>query len=102
MGSNDGETANGARRTPLAGTLASGSTLSVQSAFVVHFTTAGRPSRRRFRGRVEHLPSGRATSFSSLKELLAFFTAAVDAGPLEGLRRDAQDTSRDIPRRSDR
>ena len=49
------------------------STLSVQRAFVVHFTTGGGPGRRRFSGRVEHLPSGESTHFCSLEGLLAFF-----------------------------
>jgi hypothetical protein len=56
-----------------------GSTLSVQRAFVVHFGADDRPGRRRFRGRVEHLPSGDSTTFASLKELLAFFAAVLDA-----------------------
>ncbi len=49
------------------------STLSVQRAFVVHFAGGRGPGRRRFNGRVEHLPSGESTHFSSLKGLLAFF-----------------------------
>ena len=54
------------------------SRLSVQRAFVVHLGTGGRPGRRRFHGRVEHLPSGESARFSSLKGLLAFFAAALD------------------------
>ena len=49
------------------------STLSVQRAFVVHFATGPGPGRRRFSGRVEHLPSGESTHFNSLAALLAFF-----------------------------
>jgi hypothetical protein len=56
-----------------------GSTLSAQRAFVVHFGAGGDPGRRRFSGRVEHLSSGESMHFSSLKGLLAFFAAALDA-----------------------
>ena len=58
-----------------------GSTLSAQRAFVVHLGANGRPGRRRFTGRVEHLSSGESAHFSSLKALLAFLIAAVDAAP---------------------
>jgi hypothetical protein len=54
-----------------------GSSLSVHRAFVVHFGTDGGP-RRRFRGRVEHLSTGRAARFSSLKALLGFIAAILD------------------------
>ena len=57
-----------------------GSTLSAYRAFVVHFGTRGGTGRRRFSGRVEHLSSGESMHFSSLKGLLAFFAAAIDAG----------------------
>jgi len=53
------------------------STLSAQRAFVVHLSARDR--QRVFRGRVEHLSSGRSTSFSSLGGLLAFFTSFIDA-----------------------
>jgi len=56
-----------------------GSTLSTQRAFVVHL---GRPAgrhKRRFIGRVEHLSSGRSTHFTSLRGLLAFFAAVLEA-----------------------
>ena len=56
-----------------------GSTLSAQRAFVVHLSLGGRPGRHRFSGRVEHLASGKSTRFSSLRSLLAFFAAALDA-----------------------
>ena len=56
-----------------------GSTLSAHRAFVVHLGTGGGPGRRRFSGRVEHLSSGESMHFSSLKGLLAFFAAALDA-----------------------
>jgi hypothetical protein len=56
-----------------------GSTLSARRAFVVHFGTGGGRGRFRFRGRVEHLSSGQSTRFSSLRGLLGFFAAALDA-----------------------
>ena len=56
-----------------------GSTLSVHRAFVVHLDAPNRPRRRRFSGRVEHLSSGQSAWFSSLKGLLAFFAATLDA-----------------------
>ena len=66
-----------------------GSTLSVQRAFVVHLGTGG-GRRRRFFGRVEHLSSGRTAQFSSLAELLAFFTAVVEGIPDMGGRARGQ------------
>lgn len=56
-----------------------GSTLSVHRAFVVHLGAAGGSRRRRYSGRVEHLSSGASARFSSLKGLLAFFAAILDA-----------------------
>jgi hypothetical protein len=56
-----------------------GSMLSVHRAFVVHLGAGGGPGRRRFSGRVEHLSSGESAHFSSLKGLLAFFAAILDA-----------------------
>ena len=55
-------------------------TLPADRAFVVHFAGPGRPGR--FAGRVEHLASGTATQFRSLRALLAFF-ARVLAAPEE-------------------
>lgn len=46
--------------------------LSVQRAFVVHFAATIGRARRRFTGRVEHLPTGEAASFASLAGLLGF------------------------------
>jgi hypothetical protein len=46
------------------------SRLSVHRAFVVQFRGDG--DGRRFSGRVEHVTSGQATRFASVKELLAF------------------------------
>ena len=56
-----------------------GSTLSAQRAFVVHLSADGGSGRRRFRGRVEHLSSGQTTHFSSVRGLLTFFAAVLDA-----------------------
>jgi hypothetical protein len=46
--------------------------LSPERAFVVQFRSGSGP--RRFAGRVEHMPSARATHFGSPEELLAFLT----------------------------
>lgn len=54
--------------------------LSVHRAFVVHLGPEG-GRRRRFRGRVEHLSSGRAAHFASLAELLRFFADGGGAAP---------------------
>jgi hypothetical protein len=51
-------------------------------AFVVHFAAAGGGRRRRFRGRVEHLSSGRTAQFSSLRTLLEFLAAVLDGSEL--------------------
>ena len=57
-------------------------TLPAHRAFVVHFsTTAGRS--RRLTGRVEHLASGVAADFRSLRGLLAFLTRLLEA-PSDG------------------
>jgi hypothetical protein len=50
----------------------------VRRAFVVHFGAAAAARRRRFRGRVEHLASGRTAIFSSLDDLLGFFATTGD------------------------
>ena len=65
------------------------SRLSAHRAFVVHLDAGVRPGRRRFSGRVEHLSSGESIRFTSLKELLAFFTSVLDrAGGARGADRD--------------
>lgn len=46
--------------------------LSPEGAFVVQFRSGSGPAR--FAGRVEHMPSARATHFGSVEELLAFIT----------------------------
>ena len=46
--------------------------LSPERSFVVQFRSGSRPER--FAGRVEHMPSARATHFGSVGELLAFIT----------------------------
>ena len=58
-----------------------GSALSVHGAFVVHFTRDEGRKRRRFAGRAEHLSSGDSVHFSSLRELLAFVSSRIAAGP---------------------
>ena len=57
------------------------SALSVHRAFVVHFALDERRTRRRFSGRAEHLSAGDNIHFSSLKELLAFIAARLEALP---------------------
>jgi hypothetical protein len=52
--------------------------LSTHGAFVVHFAAGGGAARRRFRGRVEHLSSGRSAQFPSLARLLDFIDAVLD------------------------
>lgn len=46
--------------------------LSPQRAFVVQFRTGAGTEPGRFAGRVEHIPSAKATHFGSVEELLAF------------------------------
>src|SRR5262249_49125354 len=60
-----------------------GTTLSAQRAFVLHLGMSGRRRRRRFSGWGEHLSAGESTHFSSLKGLLQFFGAVLDAGPCD-------------------
>ena len=74
-----------------------GSTLSARRAFVVHLGTGGGPGRRRFSGRVEHLSSGESMHFSSLKGLLAFFAAALDAAAGGALRGSHDQAARARP-----
>jgi hypothetical protein len=54
--------------------------LSADRAFVVHFGGIGH-GRTRFTGRVEHLASGRAMHFASLRELLSFVRLLVSPQP---------------------
>lgn len=62
--------------------------LPSQSAFVVQFRVETDVERRHSRGRIEHVVSGRATSFRSWRELQAFvnqvlievFSAPADEG----------------------
>ena len=62
------------------------SPLSAHRAFVVHLGATGGAGRRRYRGRVEHLSSGRTAQFSSLQGLLEFFAAIFDGPVPEGAR----------------
>ncbi len=73
-----------------------GSALSVQRAFVVHFSAGRGPGRRRFSGRVEHLCSGESAHFSSLKGLLAFFAAVLDVSAPASVQ-DRHDGKRNDP-----
>ena len=75
---------NDSGRAPRAARWAGEATLSVERAFVVHFSNAGGPGLHRFSGRVEHLPSGETADFSSLKGLLAFFVDVLDASQPDG------------------
>jgi hypothetical protein len=70
----------------MAGGFQAGSSLSMHRAFVVHLGTGGGPRRRRFHGRVEHLSSGRAAQFSSLKSLLGFLAVILDGSEPAALR----------------
>lgn len=56
-----------------------GSTLSVHRAFVVHLGPEAAGRRRRFRGRVEHLSSGQAAWFASVRELTLFLSGTLEA-----------------------
>jgi hypothetical protein len=86
-----GDGTRGARKGPPARAgVEHGSALSIQRAFVVHFSADPRPGRRRFRGRVEHLPSGTSAPFSSLKGLLAFFAAVLDVVPPVPVRKKGE------------
>jgi hypothetical protein len=53
-------------------------TLPADRAFVIHFRMVARHGRR-FIGRVEHLASGAAAEFRSLRGLLAFLTGLLEA-----------------------
>ena len=56
----------------------SAGTLPVNRAFVIHFRMTARRGPR-FIGRVEHLTSGAAAEFRSLRALLAFVTRLLEA-----------------------
>lgn len=71
-------------------------TLPAGRAFVVHFRAAG--GRRRWCvGRVEHLASGTSGQFASLRTLLAFFVALLEAPPEVHTQRRGPRTSPDRP-----
>jgi hypothetical protein len=55
------------------------STLPVSRSFVVQFGADILPTAKRYRGRVEHIESGRSGRFDSLDDLVAFFAAAIEA-----------------------
>ena len=56
-----------------------GSSLPVSRSFVLQFTAATVPASRQFRGRVEHIESGRSRRFASLEDLGVFLTEVLDA-----------------------
>ena len=53
--------------------------LPAHRAFVVQLHAEAQVAAGRFRGRVEHVTSGRATHFDSLEALVAFITQTVQA-----------------------
>ena len=61
----------------------SGSSLPVSRSFVVQFTSDTAPTSQCFRGRVEHIDSGRSQRFDSLDNLVAFLTEALEANESE-------------------
>lgn len=76
-------------QTKAQGKLQAASPLSPYRAFVVQFQAETKAARQRYAGRVEHVVSGQATHFTSLKELLAFIgqvLATVRAPPRQKAR----------------
>ena len=59
---------------------------SVSRSFVVQFTRDTAPAARCFRGRVEHIESGRSRRFASLDELVAFVGDVLATGETDGPR----------------
>ena len=55
------------------------SSLPVSRSFVLQFTTDTAPASQRFRGRVEHIDSGRSRRFNTLDDLAAFITEVLEA-----------------------
>ena len=62
-----------------AGERRGGAPLPVSQSFVVQFATDTVPASNRYRGRVEHIDSGRSQRFASLDELLSFFNELLEA-----------------------
>jgi len=54
--------------------------LSAKSAFVVHLTAAATDTSETIQGRIEHIPSGRATRFASSAELIGFMQQTLMQG----------------------
>ena len=63
-----------------------GFSLPVSRSFVVQFTRDTAPAARCFRGRVEHIESGRSRRFASLDELVAFVGEVLATGETDELR----------------
>jgi hypothetical protein len=57
--------------------------LPTNRAFVVQLHADAQVEKGKFRGRVEHIVSMRATHFHSLKELTAFFAQTITTLPQE-------------------
>ena len=62
----------------------SGASFPVSQSFVVQFAADTLPASNRYRGRVEHIDSGRSQRFASLDELLSFVNELLKA---EGVKR---------------
>ena len=56
-----------------------GSSLPVSRSFVVQFTADTVPVSQQFRGRVEHIESGRSRRFASLEDLGVFLAEVLEA-----------------------
>lgn len=56
----------------------------VSQSFVVQFAADTRPAANRYRGRIEHIDSGRSQRFASLDELISFVSELLEA---EGVKR---------------
>jgi hypothetical protein len=56
----------------------------VSQSFVVQFAVDTLPAANRYRGRVEHIDSGRSQRFASLDELMSFVNELLEA---EGVKK---------------
>jgi hypothetical protein len=61
-----------------------GPPLPVSRSFVVQFAADTLPAASRYRGRVEHIDSGRSQRFASLDELMSFVNELLEA---EGVKK---------------
>jgi hypothetical protein len=60
-----------------------GSPFPVARSFVVQFAADTLPADNRYRGRVEHIDSGRSHRFASLDELISFLNELLEAQGVE-------------------